>query len=147
MKVIITLLSILTVITGCSTTTNMTASEKNTAYQEFVKTTPLESVNKIRSFKFMSWQSLSNEFLIISTSPRKKFLVEINGYCPELNFAQAIIINQASSSQLSVRFDSISVPESPEKKCFIKSIYPINKTQVKALRSMDKPVENKEKNS
>jgi hypothetical protein len=147
MKMGITLLSILTVVTGCSTTSNMTVSEKNDAYQEIVKTTPLESVNKIRSFKFNGWESLSNEFLIISTSPRKKYLVEINGFCPGLNFAQAIIVNQASSSTLSVRFDSISVHKSPQTKCFIKSIYPIDKTQEKALRDVGKPVESNEQSS
>jgi len=136
MKTIIAMITVLTLIGGCSTTSTMSSAEKNDAYLDYVKTEKLVHLDKIRSFKFMGWQSLSNDFLIVSTSPKKKYLIEVNGFCPELNFAQAIIINQSSNSLLSTRFDSISVAKSPRQKCFIKSMYKVTKAQSKALSAI-----------
>ena len=61
-------------------------------------------------------EKLTDDFLILSSSPQKKYLVEINGFCDELKFAQALILNRSIASSLQTRFDSISTPKWPNLK-------------------------------
>ncbi|MFT5758940.1 MAG: hypothetical protein ACI9LM_003688 [Alteromonadaceae bacterium] len=138
MKFITTILVTLGLVAGCSTSHKLSLQERDEAYVIYIEKQALISQDKIRTFKFNGWQALSNHYLIISTSPGKKYLVEVNGFCSSLYHAQTIAVNQGMSSNLVTRFDSISVPESPGTKCFIKSIYPVTKAQKKALSSMGK---------
>lgn len=45
------------------------------------------------------------------------------------------------NSVLSAKFDSISTLQEPELKCYIKSIYPIDKIQAKEIVAIGKSVE------
>ncbi len=137
MKVFFIPFILLLVISGCSTT-GMSAQEKTAAYLNFIEAEQLESIDKIRSFRFSGWQSLNNRFLIITTSPRRKYLIGVSSHCSDLKFSQAIILNQSISTSLSTRFDSISMLDTPQLKCFIKKIYPITKEQSKALSNIGK---------
>jgi hypothetical protein len=128
-------------ITGCSSTPVHTFKDRDESYKSYIETENLLSQDKIRTFKFSGWQALSNQYLIITSSPRNKYLVEVNSYCSSLYHAQSIALHQGMSSSLSTRFDSISVPKSKGNKCFIKSIYKVTKAQVKdisALKNSDK---------
>ena len=146
MKAFILPFILLLTISGCSTT-GMTSQEKTTAYIDFIETEQLESIDKIRSFRFSGWQSLNNRYLIITASPRRKYLINIGSHCSDIKFSQAIIVNQSTSTSLSVRFDSISLLDTPQIKCFIKSIYPITKEQSKALSNIGKPLEKESQKS
>jgi len=138
----ITMLLALNLLTGCATNQSLSLQERNEAYAEYIDKQKLQSQDKIRTFNFNGWQALSNHFLIISTSPSKKYLVEVNGYCANLYHAQTIAVNQGMSSSLVTRFDSISViPPMPPTlgiKCFIKSIYKITKQQAKEISALEK---------
>lgn len=139
MKKVIGSLILLFITSGCSTT-GMSSQEKTAAYLNFIETEQLESIDKIRSFRFSGWQSLNDRYLIITASPKRKYLINIGAHCSDLKFSQAIIVNQSSSSLLSTRFDSISMLDTPQIKCFIKNIYPITKEQSKTLSNIGKPV-------
>jgi hypothetical protein len=136
MKFLTITLVILGLLAGCATSQTLSHKERDEAYVTYIKTKALISQDKIRTFKFNGWRALSNNYLIISTSPSKKFLVEVNGFCSSLYHAQTIAVNQGMSSSLTTRFDSISLPESPGTKCFIKSIYKVTKAQVKEISAL-----------
>ena len=129
MKSIICLFIITIIIAGCANAPRMSSKEKNINYSQYAVANNLTSLDKIRSFRYQGWQSLTDNYLIISTSFKKKYLIEVNGFCSNLAFSHTIMINQSTSSILSKNFDSISTLESPRQKCFIKSIYQINKEQ------------------
>ena len=131
MKKLITIIALLSLTVGCSST-GMGSKDKNIAYGEYIKTENLESISKVRSFRFSGWQSLTNNFLILSSS-QEKHLIELNNYCQELMFTSAIIVDKGGDSSLNVRFDSISAVDRHKVKCFIKSIYPVTKEQSRAI--------------
>lgn len=131
-------------ITGCSATPSYSFKERDEEYISYIESENLLSQDKIRTFKFNGWQALSNRFLIVTTSPRNKYLLEVNNHCSNLYHAQSIALHQGVSSSLSARFDAISIPRSNGNKCFIKAIYKVTKTQAKellALKVLDKPQE------
>jgi len=138
MKNIVIMLLMLGAFSACTSNQSFSHKERDEAYTAYIEKNELLSQDKIRTFKFNGWQTLSNNYLIISTSPRKRYLIEISGFCSNLYHAQTIAINQGMSSMLSVRFDSISVPELPAVKCFIKSIHKITKEQVKEISAIGK---------
>ncbi len=123
---------------GCATGPQMSISEKNMAYEDYIKSNELVSLKKIRSFRYQGWQSLTNDYLIISTSQRNKYLIKIKGYCPDLSFSQAILINQSMSSILTTNFDSISMLRTPQLKCYIKTIHQVSKEQLKEIMAIGK---------
>jgi len=135
---------VLGLLTGCSTTERLSNQDRDEAYLAYIENQQLVGQDRIRTFRFSGWRALSNNYLIISTSPRKKYLVEINGFCPNLNHAQTIAFNQSMSGSLETRFDSISVPESPGSKCIIKSIFKVTKEQVEEISVLDK-IDNEQK--
>lgn len=138
----------LVTLVGCAGSPTMSYQEKNAAYEQFISSNKLESLKRINTFRLYSWSSLTNDYLILSTSPRKKYLIEVMGYCPDLGFAQTIRINQSMSSQLSARFDSISVIDgdagSAQIKCHIKTIHKIDKAQAKQINAIGEPVDENE---
>ena len=138
MKLFITLILLLS--TACSSTINMSKKERDIAFIDYIEANKLVSLKKVTAFKFHGWQSLTNEHLIMSSSVNKRFLIKLNASCPDLRFAQTILVDQSMSSSLSVRFDSISVvgPAAVRVKCFIKSIYPISKEQAKEISAIGK---------
>jgi len=131
-------------LTGCSTNQRLSIQDRDEAYLAYIEKQQLVEQQRIRTFSFNGWRALSNNYLIISTSPRKKYLVKINGFCPNLNHAQTIAINQSMSGSLETRFDSISVSESPGSKCIIKSIYKVTKEQVKEISALGE-IDNEQK--
>jgi hypothetical protein len=141
MKLFALLIALSSLTFGCSSIDGMSPKERNLAYKNYIESQKLESINKIRSFRFRGWQSLTNDFLIISTAVRKKYLVEVSSYCGDLSFANAINIHRSTGSSLQTKFDSISTTDEPRLKCRIDAIYPINKAQAKEIHAIGKPVE------
>ena len=139
---LIGLLSIAALLTGCSTAPSMSFQEKNSAYVAYIETNELESLDKIRTFRLHGWQSLTNDYLIVTVSPNKKYLLAVNRFCPDLTYAQALIFHRAISSTLSTKFDSISVYDSSNRnlqiKCHIKTIHKITKDQAKEISAIGK---------
>ena len=138
MKYMTIIVVALALLAGCATNQSFSHKERDQAYGEYIESQELLSQDKIRTFRFSGWQALSNHYLFISTSANKKYLIEVNGFCSSLYHAQTIAVNQGMSSSLVTRFDSISVPDSPGNKCFIKSIYKVSKVQAKEISALGK---------
>lgn len=124
----------LTVTTGCSTT-GPTREEQVQLINQFIVENKLQSVDRITTFRFYSWNQLSDYHLIISTSISKPYLIELKARCQDLRFAQAIKVNQSGAS-LQAKFDSVRAIGSNYPDCYIKSIYPLSKEQAKSLRAI-----------
>ena len=137
MKKIFILLFSLLLITACSST-GMSYKERNAAYLEYINKHNIEALDRISTFTYQGWQSLTDEFLIIRTRVKDRYLIQLNGYCPDLSFANAIKINQGMGSTLVTKFDSISVIGAKQPKCYIKNIYPLSKEQVKEISAIGK---------
>jgi len=130
--------SILTLISACSAKNTLSFKEKNEQYQQYIETNQLESLKKINAFRLKGWQSLTDDYLILSKSVKNKYLVKISGFCPDLNHAFGLKLNQSMDSVLSTKFDSISTLKDPDLKCYIKAIYQIDKAQSKELSAIGK---------
>jgi len=122
----------ISIILSACTTSKMTDGERTLAYEQFIETNKLNSIKSITSFNFYSWTPLGDQHLIISSRFKKPYLIKLQRSCFDLSFAHTIVIHQHGSS-LHAKFDAISVMEPISVKCFIKSIYPLNKDQVKAV--------------
>lgn len=98
----------------------------------------------VKSFRFLSridgWTPLGNAAVAIWTRPNEAYLLEIDGPCPDLDFAQAINL----TSQFGIvhsRFDKViplvSAGGSEPVPCHIRQIRPLD---VKALKSAEKDI-------
>lgn len=141
MKSKLMILSCLLLLVACSANNGAVLKAKNLAFQEYITQNNIESVSKVTSFKFHGWNSLTDEFLIISSSHKRKYLLELTGYCSDIRWAHAIILNRSTNSSLHAKFDSISTPESPNISCNIKKIYPLTKEQLIDIKAIDHPKE------
>lgn len=65
-------------------------------------------VTSFHFFNLWSWEPLSDSELVVYTRPNRAWLLDLDGYCQNLAFTQAIGLT-SSSSQVSVRFDKILV--------------------------------------
>ena len=139
MKKIILALIVSSMVTACSSTQTMTRQEKNLAYQEYIAEQQLPELDRVRSFNMRGWQLLTENYLIVSASQRKQYLLELKGFCPDLDYAQGILLKQTNGSSLTTRFDSVAALKAPGIKCFIKRIHPITPEQEDALTAIGKP--------
>ncbi len=82
------------------------------------------------------WTPLGDEALAVWTKPSEVYLLELNGRCVDLDFAQAISLTNQSGRVYS-RFDKVLVLGSGTNQipCWIKDIRPVD---VKALRQAEK---------
>lgn len=133
-------------LTGCAST-GLSDTEKTLAYEEFIKTEKLERTGSINAFKLNGWRYLNRDYLVLFSSFRRPYLVEIAGMCYELDFSHTIGIHR-SGTRLSEKFDSIFVPGHPHQKCFIKSIHKLTREQADQLsdigrekKAEDKPAQ------
>ncbi|MEW6989807.1 DUF6491 family protein [Colwelliaceae bacterium 6441] len=145
MKLLLSLLLSLLLFSACSNNSSASLKEKSLAFIDYIKVNEIESINKISSFKFHGWNSLTDEFLIISSSPKQQYLLELRSYCPGLRWAHAIILNRLTNSTLHANYDTIATNEYPEVTCRIKAIYPLNKQQVVEISAINKDDQQKEK--
>ena len=132
-------------LAGCAT--QIDTKKEKSIYESYIETQKLESLDKIRTFRFHGWRSLDNHYLIISTGLNNPYLIKLTNYCSDLRFAHRILVN-SSGSTLTTKFDSIQVVDSslPDRhpiKCFIKSIYKLSKEQADELGSLNKQSKDK----
>jgi hypothetical protein len=94
-----------------------------------------EPVDQIRSFRLISWQPVSDFTLLLEARLNDWFLIEVDGPCSGLPWANKIGFNQTMNA-LQARFDSIVVEGLP---CRIRSIRPVDKRaaqeEIRALRA------------
>ncbi len=94
-------------------------------------------VQSFRYFGFNSWTSLGSEHLAVWTRPSEAWLIEVYGFCPDLDFAQRIGVT-SSLNRVYARFDTVITEQG---RCRIKSIRPVD---VKALRELQREARRQE---
>lgn len=145
-----TLLFLLSVflLSSCMTSPQ-NQQEKVSRFEQYATDNKLESIDKIRSFRFSAWRELDRKHLIISTSVRKPYFITLKGNCLNLQFTNTIGIDNLGSS-LTAGFDSIFVLEFPQLKCRIQSIHRLTKQQADDMTDLRKqkdpePASNRDK--
>ncbi len=131
------LLSCVFLINGCTSNGQSVNDKKNQAFADYLINQKINAIDRITSFRFHGWSSLTDDFLIISSSPKRKYLLELSGYCGDIRWAHAIILNRSNSSMLHARFDYISTLQSQQMHCTIKTIYPLTKAQLEDIRAIN----------
>ena len=120
-------------VAGCSTTGQLTDSEKLALYRANAGA-PVNGFNYFGDLD--GWTDLGDSALAVWTRPNQAYLLELGGPCMDLSTAMAIgTTNQMG--MVSARFDSVVVYGSPPSfriPCTIQTIRPLN---VKALRASE----------
>ena len=123
-------------LTACATD-RMTDNERLALYRA-------HAAAPVQSFRYLSridgWTPLGDEAVAIWTRPNEAYLLEVDGPCPDLGFAQAIGLTSQFGIVYS-RFDKV-IPRTgtggPEPvPCHIRQIRPLD---VKALKSAEKDI-------
>jgi hypothetical protein len=123
-------------LAACATG-RMTDNEKLALYRA-------HAAAPVKSFRYLSridgWTPLGDKAVAIWTRPNEAYLLEVDGPCPDLDFAQAISLTNQFGIVYS-RFDKV-IPRTstggPEPvPCHIRQIRPLD---VKALRSAEKDI-------
>lgn len=139
MKITIIIAGILVALAGCSSSDSLSRQDRNIAYESYITSSKLQTVKEIQRFKMRKWKSLTDEFLIISNNTSSRnYLVKMKGKCYDLEHANNLITHQQMAGRLSSGFDALSVSSSPNKKCYIDSIYKISKSDSKNIREIGK---------
>jgi hypothetical protein len=100
-----------------------------------------EPVKSFYMSNFDGWSVVSKDQVVIWSGMNKAYLLKITGYCPDLQFANAIAVT--STGNTVDRFEKVIVGRD---RCFINEIRPLDTKQMKADRKlmreqMKKPAE------
>jgi hypothetical protein len=90
-----------------------------------------EPVKSFYMNNFDGWSSVSKDQLVVWTGLNKAYLITINGYCPDLQFANAIAVTSTGSTV--DKFEKVIVGRD---RCFIKEIRPLDTKQMKEDRKL-----------
>jgi hypothetical protein len=100
-----------------------------------------EPVKSFYMHDFDGWTPVSKNQLVVWTGLNKAYLINVTGYCPDLEFATAIAVTSTGSTV--DRFEKVIVGRD---RCLINEIRPLDTKQLKADRKllreqMKKPAE------
>ena len=90
-----------------------------------------EPVKSFYMNNFDGWSSVSKDSLVVWTGLNKAYLLTINGYCPDLQYANAIAVT--STGNTVDKFEKVIVGRD---RCFIKEIRPLDTKQMKEDRKL-----------
>ena len=90
-----------------------------------------EPVKSFYMNNFDGWSTVSKDQLVVWTGLNKAYLITINGYCPDLQFANAIAVT--STGNTVDKFEKVIVGRD---RCFIKEIRPLDTKQMKSDRKL-----------
>ncbi|QHJ10962.1 hypothetical protein FX988_01184 [Paraglaciecola mesophila] len=146
MKHVVILVTLLLALAGCATH-RLPDPERSAIIEKFITTEQLEARNTISAFDLDSWTSLSDQYLIIRTSPFRSYLVKLTMRCSDIDYSPALLVYSRIPNTLSAGFDSVFTPDNHRFKCNISRIYPLSKAQNKSLitavspKAEDKPLQ------
>ena len=113
-------------LTGCtSTLAKMSGPKLN--YSEYAG----EPVKSFYMANFDGWSAVSRDQLVVWSGINKAYLLTVTGYCPDLQFANAIAVT--STGNTVDRFEKVIVGRD---RCLISEIRPIDVKQMKADRKI-----------
>jgi hypothetical protein len=88
----------------------------------------------VRSFymsSFDGWTVVSKDRLVVWTGLNKAYLLTVTGYCPDLQYANAIAVTSTASTV--DKFEKVIVGRD---RCFINEIRPLDTKQMKEDRKL-----------
>jgi hypothetical protein len=134
LQIILAALATTLAVSACASGANLSETEQLALYRANAKP-PVESFQYLG--RIDGWTPLGDKALAIWTKPREAYLLEIDGPCPDLGFAQAIgLTNQFG--RVYRRFDKVipramgGVPQPIP--CRIREIRPLDVKALKAAR-------------
>ena len=77
------------------------------------------------------WASVSKDEIVVWSGLNKAYMIKVSGYCPDLQFANAIAVTSTASTV--DKFEKVIVGRD---RCFIKEIRPIDTKQMKIDRKV-----------
>jgi hypothetical protein len=80
---------------------------------------------------FDGWTAVSKDQIVVWSGINKAYLIKVTGYCPDLQFANAIAVT--STANTVDKFEKVIVGRD---RCFINEIRPIDTKQMKADRKL-----------
>lgn len=86
-----------------------------------------DPVDSIRYFTVDAWEPLGEHHLLIETSPREAWLLEVHAPCSELRWAKSVRV-LGSNNRLDTTFGRIMVRNQV---CQIKQIQPVDSAQLR----------------
>jgi hypothetical protein len=90
-----------------------------------------EPVKQFYMSSYDGWTPVSNNQVVIWTGINEAYLLTIEGYCPDLKFANAIAVTSTGSKV--DKFEKVIVGRD---RCFINEIRPVDVKQMKADRKL-----------
>jgi hypothetical protein len=113
-------------LTGCaSTLAKLNGPQLN--YSEYAG----EPVKSFYMANFDGWSAVSKDQLVVWSGINKAYLLTVTGYCPDLQFANAIAVT--STGNTVDRFEKVIVGRD---RCLIKEIRPLDVKQMKEDRKL-----------
>jgi hypothetical protein len=88
----------------------------------------------VKSFylgNFDGWSPVSKDEVVVWSGINKAYLLKVSGYCPDLQFANAIGVT--STAHTVDKFEKVIVGKD---RCFIREIRPVDVKQMKADRKL-----------
>ncbi len=120
MKAMFTGLLAVAALAGCATGPKL-------SYAEYAG----EPVKSFYMNDFDGWSAVSKDQLVVHAGLNKSYLLTVNGYCPDLQFANTIAVT--STANTVDRFEKVIVGRD---RCLIGEIRPIDMKQMKADRML-----------
>jgi hypothetical protein len=90
-----------------------------------------EPVKSFYMSNFDGWSAVSKDQLVVWSGMNKAYLLTVTGYCPDLQFANAIAVT--STGNTVDRFEKVIVGRD---RCLINEIRPLDTKQLKADRKL-----------
>ena len=109
-------------LTGCA---SMRKSQLD--YHEYTG----EPVKSFYMNNLDGWASVSKDEIVVWSGLNKAYMIKVSGYCPDLQFANAIAVTSTASTV--DKFEKVIVGRD---RCFIQEIRPIDVKQMKADRKI-----------
>ena len=119
-------LLVATALSGCATTLAKLNGPKLN-YTEYAG----EPVKSFYMSNFDGWSPVSRDQLVVWASMNKAYLLTVTGYCPDLQFANAIGVT--STANTVDKFEKVIVGRD---RCLISEIRPIDVKQMKEDRKI-----------
>ena len=85
----------------------------------------LPEVTEIRNYRLSGWQSIDSRSLILSTSPRRSYLLILKRPLSSLTTSEGLLVS-STAGQVKARFDTVSTPRSGLDKVVILRMYQLN---------------------
>ena len=99
-----------------------------------------EPVKSFYMSNFDGWNVVSKDQLVVWSGMNKAYLLKVTGYCPDLQYANAIAVT--STANTVDRFEKVIVGRD---RCFINEIRPLDTKQMKEDRKLLREQMKKEK--